>query len=72
VEGGGNGEGRTGEELVMLATGCAPPLPEDWCMGIYWKSGEETKAEMDILSLWMEAEKELMERSKTILRRGLG
>jgi len=62
VEGGGNAGGRTGEQWVMLTTGCAPPLPEDWCMrGMewvgrrvfergYWKSGEETKAEMDVLS----------------------
>jgi protein SMG6 len=46
----------------MLTSGCAPPLPEDWCMrGMewvgrkvfergYWKSGEERKAEMEVLS----------------------
>jgi len=62
VEGIGSSGGGTGEQWVMLTTGCAPPLPEDWCMrGMewvgrrvfergYWKSGEETKAEMDVLS----------------------
>ena len=62
VEGGGNGGGSRGEPWMMLTSGCAPPLPEDWCMsGMewvgrrvfergYWKSGEEIKAEMEVLS----------------------
>ncbi|RDB24144.1 hypothetical protein Hypma_008825 [Hypsizygus marmoreus] len=46
---------------IMLTSGCAPPLPEDWCMrGMewvgrsvfergYWKSGEERRAEIEVL-----------------------
>ncbi len=61
VEGGGSSGRRTGEQWMMLTSGCAPPLPEDWCMrGMewvgcrvfergYWKSGEERKAEMEVL-----------------------
>ncbi len=45
----------------MLTSGCAPPLPEDWCMrGMewvgrrvfergYWKGEEERKAELEVL-----------------------
>ena len=45
----------------MLTSGCPPPLPEDWCIrGMewvgrkvyergFWKSGEEQKAELDVL-----------------------
>lgn len=45
----------------MLTSGCAPPLPEDWCMrGMewvgrkvfergYWKSGEDRRVEMEVL-----------------------
>jgi hypothetical protein len=62
VDGKENGGGRSREEWLMLTSGCAPPLPEDWCMrGMewvgrkvfergYWKSGEERKAEMEVLS----------------------
>ncbi|TFK26448.1 hypothetical protein FA15DRAFT_667539 [Coprinopsis marcescibilis] len=51
----------SGERWPMLTTGVAPPLPEDWCMrGMewvgrkvfergYWKSGEERKAELEVL-----------------------
>ena len=50
------------EKRLMLTSGCTFPLPEDWCMRGnewagqkvfergYWKSGEERKAEMDVLS----------------------
>lgn len=50
-----------GERWSMLTSGCAPPLPEDWCMrGMewvgrkvfergYWKSGEDRRAEMEVL-----------------------
>ncbi|KAI6038993.1 hypothetical protein EDC04DRAFT_2868129 [Pisolithus marmoratus] len=50
-----------GERWSMLTSGCAPPLPEDWCMrGMewvgrkvfergYWRSGEDRRAEMEIL-----------------------
>ena len=46
---------------AMLTSGCAPPLPEDWCMrGMewvgrsvfergYWKGGEERRAEIEVL-----------------------
>ncbi|KAG5645823.1 hypothetical protein DXG03_005164 [Asterophora parasitica] len=46
---------------VMLTSGCAPPLPEDWCLrGMewvgrsvfergYWKSGDERRAETEVL-----------------------
>lgn len=46
----------------MLTSGCAPPLPEDWCMrGMewpgrkvfapgYWKSGEDRRVELEVLS----------------------
>ena len=49
------------ERWVMLTSGCAPPLPEDWCLrGMewvgrkvfergFWKSGEEKKAELEVL-----------------------
>lgn len=52
-----------GERWSMLTSGCAPPLPEDWCMrGMewvgrkvfergYWKSGEDRRAEMEVLDL---------------------
>ena len=59
----GNGSfARPGDQWLMLTSGCSPPLPEDWCMrGMewvgrkvfereYWKSGEERKAEMEVLS----------------------
>jgi hypothetical protein len=42
------------ERWIMLTSGCAPPLPEDWCLrgmewvGV-WKSGEEKKAELEVL-----------------------
>lgn len=47
----------------MLTSGCAPPLPEDWCLrGMewvgrkvlergFWKSGEEKKAELEVLEM---------------------
>ncbi|GLB35314.1 putative est1 DNA/RNA binding domain [Lyophyllum shimeji] len=50
-----------GPRWVMLTSGCAPPLPEDWCLrGMewvgrsvfergYWKSGEERRAEIEVL-----------------------
>ena len=62
IDGDGNVASRPGEQWLMLTSGCTPPLPEDWCMrGMewvgrrvfergYWKSGEERKAEMDVLS----------------------
>jgi hypothetical protein len=49
------------ERWVMLTSGCAPPLPEDWCMrGMewvgrrvfergYWKSDEEKSKEIELL-----------------------
>ncbi|KAF7964541.1 hypothetical protein HWV62_5931, partial [Athelia sp. TMB] len=49
------------ERWVMLTTGCAPPLAEDWCLrGMewvgrrvfergYWKSGEEKSKEVEVL-----------------------
>ncbi|KAF8448043.1 hypothetical protein L210DRAFT_3441767 [Boletus edulis BED1] len=49
------------ERWVMLTSGCAPPLPEDWCMrGMewvgrkvfergYWKSGEDRRVEIEVL-----------------------
>ncbi|CAA7267658.1 unnamed protein product [Cyclocybe aegerita] len=52
---------RNVERWVMLTSGCPPPLPEDWCMrGMewvgrkvfergFWKSGEERKAELEVL-----------------------
>lgn len=59
---------------VMLTGGCAPPLSEDWCLrGMewvgrrvyergFWKSGEERRAEIEVLNkseglLWMVSEK---------------
>ena len=62
IDGNGNVTSRPGEQWLMLTSGCTPPLPEDWCMrGMewvgrkvfergYWKSGEERKAEMEVLS----------------------
>ena len=59
-----SGEGAKKEgtdRWVMLTSGCAPPLPEDWCIrGMewvgrkvfergYWKSGEEKRAENEVL-----------------------
>jgi protein SMG6 len=51
------------ERWIMLTSGCAPPLPEDWCLrgmewvgrkvferGV-WKSGEEKKAELEVLEM---------------------
>jgi len=52
---------RNVERWVMLTSGCAPPLVEDWCLrGMewvgrkvyergFWKSGEERKAELEVL-----------------------
>ncbi|KAH9483736.1 Telomerase-binding protein EST1A [Psilocybe cubensis] len=52
---------RTMERWVMLTSGCTPPLKEDWCLrGMewvgrkvyergFWKSGEDTKAELEVL-----------------------
>jgi protein SMG6 len=49
------------EKWVMLTSGCAPPLSEDWCLrGMewvgrkvyergFWKSGEERRAEIEVL-----------------------
>jgi hypothetical protein len=49
------------ERWIMLTTGCAPPLAEDWCLrGMewvgrrvfergYWKSGEEKSKEVEVL-----------------------
>lgn len=49
------------ERWAMLTSGCAPPLAEDWCLrGMewvgrkvfergFWKSGEETRAEIEVL-----------------------
>ncbi|EIW74147.1 hypothetical protein CONPUDRAFT_86014, partial [Coniophora puteana RWD-64-598 SS2] len=51
------------ERWAMLTSGCAPPLPEDWCLrGMewvgrkvfergYWKGGEEQRAEVEILDV---------------------
>ena len=51
------------ERWVMLTSGCAPPLPEDWCMrGMewvgrkvfergYWKSGEDRRVEIEVLDI---------------------
>ena len=51
------------ERWVMLTSGCAPPLPEDWCLhGMewvgrkvfergFWKSGEEKKVELEVLEM---------------------
>lgn len=51
------------ERWVMLTSGCAPPLPEDWCMrGMewvgrkvfergYWKSGEDRRVEIQVLDV---------------------
>jgi hypothetical protein len=51
------------ERWAMLTSGCAPPLPEDWCLrGMewisrkvfergYWKSGEERRVEVEILDV---------------------
>jgi len=51
------------ERWAMLTSGCAPPLPEDWCLrGMewvgrkifergYWKSGEERRVEIDVLDV---------------------
>jgi len=50
-----------GERWSRLTSGCAPPLPEDWCMrGMewvgrmvfergYWKFGEDRKVEIEVL-----------------------
>jgi protein SMG6 len=58
---GGKGSTKDGERWVMLTSGCAPALPEDWCLrGMewvgrkvfergYWKSGEDRKAEIEVL-----------------------
>ncbi|KAF9466407.1 hypothetical protein BDZ94DRAFT_220383 [Collybia nuda] len=58
---GGKGIVKEGERWVMLTSGCAPALPEDWCLrGMewvgrkvfergYWKSGEERRAEIEVL-----------------------
>jgi protein SMG6 len=47
----------------MLTSGCAPPLPENWCLhGMewvgrkvfergFWTSGEEKKAELEVLEM---------------------
>ncbi|KAJ7063093.1 hypothetical protein C8F01DRAFT_1209464 [Mycena amicta] len=47
------------ERWAMITTGCAPPLPEDWCLrGMewvgrkvyqhgFWKSGEDKRAEIE-------------------------
>ncbi|KAJ7098134.1 hypothetical protein B0H15DRAFT_824243 [Mycena belliarum] len=49
------------ERWAMLTTGCAPPLPEDWCIrGMewvgrkvyqqgFWKTGEDKRAELEVL-----------------------
>ncbi|KAJ7470538.1 hypothetical protein FB451DRAFT_1254044 [Mycena latifolia] len=49
------------ERWAMLTTGCAPPLPEDWCLrGMewvgrkvyqqgFWKAGEDKRAEIEVL-----------------------
>lgn len=49
------------DRWAMLTSGCAPPLPEDWCLrGMewvgrkvfergYWKSGEDRRAESEVL-----------------------
>ena len=51
------------ERWVMLTSGCAPPLPEDWCLhGMewvgrkvfergFWKSGEEKNAELEVMEM---------------------
>ena len=51
------------ERWIMLTSGCAPPLPEDWCLrGMewigrkvfergFWKSGEDKKAELEVLEM---------------------
>ena len=51
------------ERWIMLTSGCAPPLPEDWCLrGMewvgrkvfergFWKSGEEKKVELEVLEM---------------------
>ncbi|KAJ3525600.1 hypothetical protein NMY22_g10503 [Coprinellus aureogranulatus] len=53
----------SGDRWPMLTSGVSPPLSEDWCMrGMewvgrkvfergYWKSGEERKAELEVLEL---------------------
>ena len=50
-----------GERWAMLTSGCAPPLPEDWCLrGMewvgrrvfergYWKGVEERRPELEVL-----------------------
>ncbi|KAF5387074.1 hypothetical protein D9615_001809 [Tricholomella constricta] len=55
-------EKEAGSRWVMLTSGCAPPLPEDWCLrGMewvgrsvfergYWKSGDERHAEIEVLA----------------------
>ncbi|KAF8964027.1 hypothetical protein BDZ97DRAFT_1904591 [Flammula alnicola] len=52
---------RNTERWIMLTSGCAPPLAEDWCLrGMewvgrkvyergFWKSGEDRKAELEVL-----------------------
>ena len=51
------------ERWIMLTSGCAPPLPEDWCLrGMewvgrkvfergFWKSGDDKKAELEVLDM---------------------
>lgn len=51
----------SGHRWPMLTSGVSPPLSEDWCMGGmewvgrkvfdrgYWKSGEDRKAELEVL-----------------------
>jgi protein SMG6 len=51
------------ERWIMLTSGCAQPLPEDWCLrGMewvgrkvfergFWKSGKEKKAELEVLEM---------------------
>ncbi|KAJ7489926.1 hypothetical protein B0H11DRAFT_1046908 [Mycena galericulata] len=57
----GSGAAPREERWAMLTTGCAPPLPEDWCLrGMewvgrkvyqhgFWKAGEEKRAEIEVL-----------------------
>ncbi|KAJ7219067.1 hypothetical protein GGX14DRAFT_589783 [Mycena pura] len=49
------------DRWAMITTGCAPPLPEDWCLrGMewvgrkvyqhgFWKTGDEKRAEIEVL-----------------------
>ncbi|EGN96009.1 hypothetical protein SERLA73DRAFT_112057 [Serpula lacrymans var. lacrymans S7.3] len=55
--------GQMAERWTMLTSGCAPPLPEDWCLrGMewvgrrvfergYWKAGEDRRAEIEVLDI---------------------